>query len=221
MAWTYYITDRKTCPIPLIENIRQAIEASVDIIQIREKDLPARELFSLAVQAATLARGRSTRVLVNDRLDVALAAGFDGVHLAQNSVGPRSIRQQLHASEFLIGVSTHSIEEIRQLEDQGMSFVTFGPVYYTPSKAAYGVPVGPEALREAVRASRIPVLALGGIDEGNYRQCLALGAAGIAAIRLFQNPNGFPGALVEAVRRFPLCMTSQPQADGGACPRRN
>ncbi len=175
----------------------------MDIIQIREKDLPARDLFSLAVQAAALARGRSTRVLVNDRLDIALAAGFDGVHLAQNSVGPRSIRQRVHSSEFLIGVSTHSIEEIRQLEDQGMSFITFGPVFYTPSKATYGAPVGPEALREAVRATRIPVLALGGIDAGNYRQCLALGAAGIAAIRLFQDPGGFPGALVEAVRRFP------------------
>ena len=204
MAWTYYITDRKTCPIPLIENIRLAVEASVDIIQIREKDLPARDLFSLAVQAAALARGRSTRVLVNDRLDVALAAGFDGVHLAQNSVGPRPIRQRLQAPEFLLGVSTHSIEEIRRLEGQEISFITFGPVFYTPSKAAYGVPVGPEALQAAVRASRIPVLALGGIDTGNYRQCLSLGAAGIAAIRLFQNPNGFPGALVEAVRRFPL-----------------
>ena len=202
MAWTYYITDRKTCPIPLIENIRQAVEASVDIIQIREKDLPSRDLFSLSVQAAALARGRSTRVLVNDRLDIALAAGCDGIHLAQNSIGPRSVRQRLGNSQFLIGVSAHSIEDIRQIEDQGTSFITFGPVFYTPSKASYGAPVGLEALREAVRATRIPVVALGGIDAQNYRQCLALGAAGIAAIRLFQDPGGFPGALVEEVRRF-------------------
>lgn len=208
MAWTYYITDRKSCPIPLIENIRHAIEASVDFIQIREKDLSTRELLSLAVQAAALANGHKTRLLVNDRLDIALTARLDGVHLAQSSVGSCLIRGWMSSSEFLVGVSTHSIKEIWQAEDQGASFVTFGPIFHTPSKAQYGEPLGLAALQEAVQEARIPILALGGIDSNNYQDCLAQGVAGIAAIRLFQDPRGFPKSLVESVRNFPPVQSS-------------
>ncbi len=202
MAWTYYITDRKSCPIPLLENIRHAIEASVDFIQIREKDLSTRDLMSLAVQSATLASGYKTRGLVNDRLDIALTARLDGVHLAQSSVGSRLIRGWMSSSEFLVGVSTHSIKEIRQAEDQGASFVTFGPIFHTPSKAQYGEPLGLAALQEAVQGARIPIIALGGIDSKNYQDCLTQGIAGIAASRLFQEPSGFPKSLVESVRDF-------------------
>jgi thiamine-phosphate pyrophosphorylase len=204
VAWTYYITDRKTCPVPLIENIRRAIHASVDFIQIREKDLPARDLFELSVQAAALARKHSTRILVNDRLDIALAAGLDGIHLGQSSVPPRVIRQQVSTPKFLIGVSAHSLEEIRAVKNQEVSFVTFGPVFQTPSKVPYGAPVGLEALGQAVLASPIPVLALGGVDAVNCQQCLSKGVAGIAAIRLFQDPSGFPTALVQSIRQSPM-----------------
>jgi thiamine-phosphate pyrophosphorylase len=206
MAWTYYITDRKSCPVPLIDNIRWAVEASVDFVQIREKDLPARDLFALSVQAAALAREHSTRILVNDRLDIALAAGLDGIHLGQSSIPPRVIRQRVSAPEFLIGVSTHSLEEIRAIENQEVSFVTFGPVFHTPSKAPYGAPVGLEALGQAVLASPIPVLALGGVDGVNCRLCLSKGVAGIAAIRLFQDPSGFPTALVHSIRQSPMVL---------------
>jgi thiamine-phosphate pyrophosphorylase len=204
VAWTYYITDRKTCPVPLIENIRRAIHASVDFIQIREKDLPTRDLFELSVQAAALAREHSTRILVNDRLDIALAAGLDGIHLGQSSVPPRVIRQRVSTPKFLIGVSTHSLEEIRAVKNQEVSLVTFGPVFQTPSKVPYGAPVGLEALGQAVLASPIPVLALGGVDAVNCQQCLSTGVAGIAAIRLFQDPGGFPTALVQSIRQSPM-----------------
>jgi thiamine-phosphate pyrophosphorylase len=164
-----------------------AIECDVDLIQIREKDLTTRELLQLAVEARELVQGRHSRILVNDRLDVALAARLDGVHLGQHSVLPGPVRDRVPESDFLIGVSVHSIEELRQVEDQGVSFVTMGPVFFTPSKAMYGAPVGLDLLRSACLQTRVPVLALGGIDLENSAACLDAGAAGIAAIRLFQN----------------------------------
>ncbi len=203
MAWTYYITDRKSCSIPLIENIRLAIAATVDFIQIREKDLASRALYELAVEAAALAHGRPTRLLINDRLDIALAAGLGGVHLGQSSVAPREVRRLAPDPDFLVGVSTHSLKEIREVEGQGSSFITFGPVFPTPSKAAYGDPVGLESLERAVQSAGVPVFALGGIDQSNYESCLKAGAAGIAAIRLFQGTACSPQDLVEKVRQFP------------------
>lgn len=189
MVWTYYITDRKSCPIPLIDNIRQAINAGIDFIQIREKDLPARVLYELASQALGLASGSRARILVNDRLDVALAARLDGIHLGQQSLPPREVRYEYSDPSFLLGVSTHSLKEIDLLHGVAINFVTFGPVFHTPSKAAYGDPVGLSSLQETVRSTKIPVLALGGINRQNFRACLSHGAAGIAAIRLFQDPT--------------------------------
>lgn len=203
MVWTYYITDRKSCSVPLIENIRLAIDAGVDFIQIREKDLSGKELYDLAVHARRVASGRQVKVLMNDRLDVALAARLDGVHLGQQSLPPEEIRRVCSSRHFIIGVSAHSVEEVDRLRGQDISFVTFGPVFYTPSKAAYGEPVGMQALQAAVRRTNIPVLALGGINRQNYRDCLTHGAAGIAAIRLFQTPAVPLRQIVRDIRDFP------------------
>jgi thiamine-phosphate pyrophosphorylase len=185
----YYITDRNNYPLSLLDNIKRAIDAGVDFVQIREKDLPVRELLSLARIASDLKTGSRTRILINDRLDVALAADLEGIHLAQSSIPASRIRAKLSRPDFLIGVSTHSLEEVRAIQDCGVSFITFGPVFFTPSKSNYGPPVGLEALKDVCHSSRIPVFALGGIDQNNYVQCLISGAEGIAAIRLFQDPN--------------------------------
>jgi len=185
----YYITNRQVCPIPLLDNIKRAIEAGVDFIQIREKDLSARELVSLARSAREMKRGHETKILVNDRLDVALAADLDGIHLGQSSVPAQQIHDKLPKPDFLLGVSTHSLEEVGAARKHGANFITFGPVFFTPSKAGYGDPAGLEALKKVCQFARIPVFALGGIDEKNYLECLLNGASGIAAIRLFQDPD--------------------------------
>ena len=202
MPYLYYITDRQVCPIPLLDNIKRAIEAGVDFIQIREKDLSARELVSLARSAREMKRGHETKILVNDRLDVALAADLDGIHLGQSSVPAQQIRDKLPKPDFLFGVSTHSLEEVGAARKHGANFITFGPVFFTPSKASYGDPVGLESLKKVCQFARIPVFALGGVDKKNYLKCLINGASGIAAIRLFQDPDIPIQKIVGKIKQF-------------------
>jgi len=178
----------------------------VDWVQIREKDLAALELSHLALGAVRIMEPSTARarVIVNDRLDVAVAAGAAGVHLGRESLPASDVvrwcREGNAPSGFLIGVSCHSVEEARQAENAEASYVFFGPVFDTPSKKPFGSPQGLARLSEACRSVRIPVIAIGGVDETNGAECLRAGAAGIAAIRLFQESRNVV-ALAEAVAR--------------------
>ena len=169
----------------LLAHVRAAVGARVTLVQLREKGLTGRALFELASAAAHVARGSGTGVLVNDRADIARASGCDGVHLTTNSLEASVVRRAF-GEEFLIGVSAHTFEEARAARDGGADFAVFGPVFDTPSKRAYGAPLGLEALREAAQAvAPFPLLALGGITRANIPQAIAAGARGVAAIRLF------------------------------------
>jgi thiamine-phosphate pyrophosphorylase len=199
-----YVTDRHSLSEvksaeqrkTLLRKIGAAAEAGVDWIQIREKDLSGKDCSSLTQEAlqraakSSVGKTVATRILVNDRLDVAFAERAGGVHLGEKSLplaeARRLVEKRGELSDFLIGVSCHSVEAARTAASGGADYLFFGPVFATPSKAAFGAPQGLEQLAEVCRSVSIPVLAIGGITLTNAAGCLAAGASGIAAIRLFQ-----------------------------------
>jgi thiamine-phosphate pyrophosphorylase len=215
-----YVTDRlvfEAEPIPsesstsehvpprvhtLQDSIRHALAAGAGWIQIREKDLEGRALLDLVRFAVAESRPTSARVFVNDRLDTALAANAAGIHLGEKSLPLEIVAEWRRSSgqvDFMIGVSCHSLESARAAELGGADYVFFGPVFATPSKASFGAPQGIESLREVCAALKIPVLAIGGVNLKNAHACVTAGAAGIAAIRLFQDAiNG--AKLAESLR---------------------
>lgn len=180
----YLITDRTALApgLRLAEVVRTACAAGVRAVQLRERDLSARELYLLAGQLLEITHATGARLLINDRIDVALAVEADGVHLGGHSL-PVAAARRLLGPDRLLAVSTHHLDEVLVAHRDGADFVTFGPVFATPSKAVYGAPQGLEALRRVCAASSLPVFALGGIDPRNLSQVMACGAQGAAMIR--------------------------------------
>jgi thiamine-phosphate pyrophosphorylase len=186
----YCITDRRQAGgiELLLAAVKRNLERAVDMIQIREKDLPTRELASLTRQVCGLAAPYGTRVLVNERADVALACGAAGVHLPANSLPVRDLRA-VTPKGFVIGVSCHEVEEVQAAARDGADFAVFGPVFWPLSKESPLPPRGLDGLRAAAHAVSIPVLALGGVTEENALFCVEAGAAGIAGITIFQRAS--------------------------------
>lgn len=181
----YAVSDRRLAGEGgLLNQLSSLIRAGVDWLQLREKDLPDRALFEVLSALRLEALRFGTRILVNGRPDLALAAGAAGVHLPAEGLPTKEVRR-LCPPPFLVVRSCHGLPEVLRAAEEGADAVTLGPVFETPSKAAFGPPLGLEVLREACARSPIPVLALGGISRDRLRPVLRSGAAGIAAIRLF------------------------------------
>ncbi len=193
-------TTRETTPSSeeferLLALVARAVAARVALVQLREKGLSARVMFELAACAAALARGSRTRVLVNDRADIARAASCDGVQLTAQSLEAGVVRRSF-GEGFLVGVSTHSLAEALAAREGGADFALFGPVFDTPSKRAYGPPLGLDVLAEAARAlAPFPLVAVGGINAENARSVLGAGAWGVAAIRMFAGAEDLAGTV--------------------------
>jgi thiamine-phosphate pyrophosphorylase len=195
---TYLITSGAATPATtpstedfsaILELVAAAVDAGVSLCQLREKNASARVLTELVSRAVALTRGSATKLLVNDRADIARAAGADGVHLTSASLRAATVRKTL-GEDLLIGVSTHSLDEARVARDDGADFVVFGPVFETSSKQRYGEPQGVRRLERVIKELKpFPVIALGGVNLDNVGQCLTAGASGVAGISLFADPS--------------------------------
>ena len=187
----YLITDGATTTENFIEKkkkilslVETAVQTQISLIQIREKRLLARLIYELAAEAVKLTRHTATKLLVNERADIALAAQADGVHLTSRSLSAGIIRKNF-PKDFIVGVSAHSIEKAQIAKRQGADFVTVSPIFSSPNK---GEPQGIEKLREVCQALKpFPVIALGGINETNFAEVLETGASGFAAVRFLNN----------------------------------
>jgi thiamine-phosphate pyrophosphorylase len=179
----YVITDRKlfSAQCALYFAIENVLDAGANVIQLREKDLPVRELFDMAVWMRELTTEYGAKLIVNDRVDVALAVKADGVHLGRSSMPVQAVRKIAHDT-LMIGVSTHSVDEAVAAERDGADFITLGPIFPTPSKLQYGDPLGVDIIREAGKHVSIPVFAIGGIKPDRVREVREAGADGVAVI---------------------------------------
>lgn len=178
----YLITDRhQTCGRPLQKVVQQALDGGIRAVQLREKDLSSAELYRLAKELRQLTIDYSARLIINDRIDIAEAVDADGVQIGVNSLPVAAVRRMRNQGSIII-YSAHAVEEAERAQADGADIVTFGPVYHTPSKAGQGDPCGVSKLSDAVRALKIPVIALGGIKPENIADALSAGSLGIAVI---------------------------------------
>lgn len=176
------VTDRRqTKGRPLLTTLQQALNGGAPAVQLRERDLDTCELLELTGHVASMTALHQADLLMNDRLDLALALDGVGVHLRSNSL-PVAVARRLLGPSRLLGVSTHSLEEVVQAEGEGADYVVLGPVYATPSKRIYGAPLGVGAIEKASRAVRIPVLAIGGVTITRARELRDAGAFGVAVV---------------------------------------
>jgi thiamine-phosphate pyrophosphorylase len=176
------VTDRhQTNGRPLVPLLQRVVAAAAPAIQLRERDLSVRELVTLAREVQAVTASGSSQLLVNDRIDVALALEGVGVHLRSDSL-PVSAARRLLGSRRLLGVSVHAVEEAVQAESQGADYIVLGPIYETPSKQIFGPPLGIRTLEKACRMVRIPLIGIGGVTASRAREMRSAGAFGVAVI---------------------------------------
>ena len=176
------VTDRSLVRERSLESaLRESVDAGVQAIQLRERDLSTRELLSLAGQIHAMTKSRGVRLIINDRVDLVQALDLDGVHLRASSL-PVSVARRVLGPRRLIGVSTHSVKEVQQAGDDGADYVILGPIFETPSKREFGAPLGLAALADACRRSSVPVFAIGGMTIKRIAAARDAGASGVAMI---------------------------------------
>ena len=200
------VTDRhQTNGRPLVPLLQRVFTAAAPAIQLRERDLSAREYVALAREVQAVMASRRSQLLINDRIDVALALEGVGVHLRSNSL-PVSVARQLLGAQRLLGVSVHAVEEVLSAQSQGADYVILGPIYETPSKQMFGPPLGIHTLEKACRLVRIPIVGIGGVTAARAREMRRVGAFGVAVITAILGTDDVESAtreLLDAVMHSP------------------
>ena len=202
----FLVTDRhQTNGRPLVHLLQRVLTAVVPAIQLREHDLSTRELLTLAREVQAVTASRSSQLLINDRIDVALALEGVGVHLRSTSL-PVSVARQLLGAQRLLGVSVHAVEEVLSAQSQGADYIVLGPIYETPSKQMFGPPLGIHTLEKACRLVRIPIIGIGGVTAARAREMRRAGAFGVAVITAILGATDVESAareLLDAVTLLP------------------
>ncbi len=206
-AKLYLITDRQqTTGRKLIDVVASALSGGARLVQLREKDLDPKQLYPLAAELRNLTRDSGAKLIINRDIELCLAVEADGVHLGRYGISIREARRRL-GRDRLIGYSAHAVDEALQAECDGADFITFSPVFHTPSKAGYGPPVGLDKLTETCKRISIPVFALGGINTANIPEVMACGASGVALISAVisaPSPQAASAALLETIEKYAL-----------------
>jgi thiamine-phosphate pyrophosphorylase len=202
----FLVTDRhQTKGRPLVPLLQRVLTAAAPAIQLRERDVSARELVTLALELQAVTASRRSQLLINDRIDVALALEGVGVHLRSNSL-PVSVARQVLGTQRLLGISVHAVEEAVQVESQGADYIVLGPIYETPSKQMFGPPLGIHTLERACRLVRLPIIGIGGVTAARAREMRRAGAFGVAVITAVLGAADVESAtreLLDAVRLLP------------------
>lgn len=183
------------------DDIKHALDAGVRAIQLREKQLSGRDLLAAAERLRLLTHGYGALLFINDRADVAALAGADGVHLGQGGMSPAAARKVM-GEESLVGVSAHNLTEALKAEEDRADFITFGPVYHTPTKSLYGAPLGLGPLKEAAGRLNVPVYAIGGINKDRVDEVVASGASGVAVISAILSSSNVRKSAEELIREL-------------------
>ncbi len=209
----YLITDRNQCGGgDLVSGVERALRGGVRAVQLREKDLSTRERFELGTELRRLTSEFQAKLFVNGNASLARAIGADGVHLPQDGL-PADVCRKVLGPGMLIGVSTHSVAEAMEAAEKGADFITYGPVYHTPSKARYGPPVGVESLRTVCGTVRLPVFPLGGIGASEIEEVVSAGAAGIGMISSVLSAPDVEAAASEIVKRLREALAARTLAE--------
>lgn len=192
------VTDRRRNAMPLTDVVRMALDGGVDAIQLRERDQETADLFKLAAEVRELTRKAGAKLIVNHRPDVAMAVEADGVHLGFRSVTVREAREAT-AGKLLVGVSCHDGVQVRIAGESGADYALLGPVFHTPSKEGLVPAIGVDGFKRCIARATLPVMAIGGITDANFRQALAAGASGVAVISAIMAAED-PKAAAQALR---------------------
>lgn len=198
------ITNRKICESELTEIIVKAIEGGVGTIQLREKDLSTKDLYMLAKELRKITKELDVNLIINDRVDIALAIDADGIHLGWQSLNIGEVRR-IAGQEKLIGFSAHNLEEAKKAMIEGTDYVTISPIFDTPNKDYFIKPLGVREIKRIKEQVNIPVIALGGVNENNVKEVLENGADGIAvisALLLSKNPKQTANRLSGEIKKF-------------------
>ena len=197
----YFITDSRLTKKTVIDDVKSAVKGGVKLVQYREKDLSTKQMVAQAKEIKKICRKNNVLFIVNDRIDIALAAGADGVHIGQDDM-PYETARKLLGNKKIIGVTAHNLKESIYAEKKGADYIGLSPIFHTSTKADAGKACGTGMIKDVIKRAKIPVVAIGGINEFNIDEVLKSGAKNAAIISAIVSKDDVEGAVMQFARKI-------------------